>query len=111
MASVDSRDSRAIPTRAIHDPSNERVEIAVDVAPADPDDCTVAVGPDRVVIECEDAPETYERVVSPPSPRHVFDGKRRATYNNGVLSVSLETDRRVRGPIWRTRGTHRARSK
>lgn len=97
MEPVVTPDSQDVLTRVVHERENGRIEIDVDVSPADADDCTVAVGPRHVLVACERLDEQYERVVTPPSRRHVFDGERRAIYNNGVLTVSVETTRRTPG--------------
>ena len=87
------------PVRILYDRAADRLRVAVDAAPASVDDLTVEAGASRVRIEIARDGERYVRVLSPLSAipsRRVFGGGRRAVYNNGVLTVSLETTRRRR---------------
>lgn len=84
------------PVRIHHDRAAERLRVAVDAFPEAIDDVTVEVGPRKLRITIDRAGESYERTISPPSVRYGFGCDRRALYNNGVLSVTLETDRHGR---------------
>ncbi|QSX00131.1 Hsp20/alpha crystallin family protein [Haloterrigena alkaliphila] len=87
------------PTRVLSDRVDDCVRVVVDVSPAAVDDLTVEAGTTRVRIEIDRDGERYARVFSPlPSlpPRRGFGDDRSAVYNNGVLTVSLETTRRRR---------------
>ena len=84
------------PVRVHHDRTAERLRVAVDVFPAAIDDVTVEVGSRKLRVTVDRTGKSYERQLSPPSDRYVFGDDRRAIYNNGVLSVTLETDRRDR---------------
>lgn len=84
------------PTQLLYDSSSGRVDVIVDVSPASPDELTVAVGSSTILLQF-DGEDGYsdELTFSPPSPQHRFDGEHRAIYNNGVLSVSVETATRI----------------
>lgn len=89
MVDVADAQSLSVPERAEYHSSARRLEVVVDVFPADPADLTVAAGPRRLRIVAEHAGETYERVLSPPDRERRFTEDRRAVYNNGVLTVSV----------------------
>jgi len=93
------------PTQVVYDGAADRLRAAVDVAPAAMDDVTVAVGSRRLRIAVDrgesaagglDGDESddrvVERTVTPLPPGLEFGDDRRAVYNNGVLTVSLETE-------------------
>jgi len=83
------------PVRLVHDRSDGRLEAVVDVHPADVDDLTVEASPNQLRLTVEREDDRAERTLSPPD-RHAFGDDRRAVYNNGILSVTLETVPRVR---------------
>ena len=78
------------PIQVVHDRSDDRLEAVVDIHPADADDLTVEASASqlKLTVECED--ERAEQTLTPPD-RHAFGDDRTAVYNNGVLSVTLET--------------------
>ncbi|MDQ2051009.1 Hsp20/alpha crystallin family protein [Natronolimnohabitans sp. A-GB9] len=83
------------PLRLTHDRSAGRLEAVVDVFPADVDDLTVEASAKRLRLVIDRDGERTERTVPAPG-RFVFGDDREAVYNNGVLSVSLETSRHYR---------------
>ncbi|MEY7848904.1 Hsp20/alpha crystallin family protein [Natrarchaeobius sp. A-rgal3] len=76
-------------TRVVYDRSAERLRIAVD-AFADDADVSVAADSSRVRIRLERAGGVYDRTIPSPSHRR-FTDDREAVFNNGVLTVTLET--------------------
>jgi HSP20 family molecular chaperone IbpA len=95
------------PMQIVYEGTNDRVRAAVDIAPAARDDVTVEVGSRRLRIAVDrgervtdgrpgDGPDgsddRVERTVTPLPPGLEFGDDRRAVYNNGVLTVSLETE-------------------
>ncbi|AGB30422.1 hypothetical protein C488_04337 [Natrinema pellirubrum DSM 15624] len=94
------------PTQVVYEASAERLRAAVDVAPAAMDDVTVEVGSRRLRFAVDRAgtdghlgdettttdDQTLERTVTPLPPGLEFGADRHAFYNNGVLTVSLETE-------------------
>ncbi|ADB62240.1 hypothetical protein Htur_3377 [Haloterrigena turkmenica DSM 5511] len=85
------------PVRILHDRTADRLEIVADVSPAEIDDLTVEAGATRVQIAIDRDDERYARVLSPLASiplRRAFGDGRSAVYNNGVLTISLETTRR-----------------
>ncbi|OLZ39689.1 hypothetical protein A6E15_01235 [Natrinema saccharevitans] len=95
------------PTQVVYEGSADRLRAAVDVAPAAMDDVTVAVGSRRLRIAVDRGESAFdghdgdanpesddrvvERTVTPLPPGLEFGDDRRAFYNSGVLTVSLET--------------------
>lgn len=95
------------PTQVVYDGTSDRLRAAVDVAPAATDDVTVEVGSRRLRIAVDRGDSAFdghdgdanpesddrvvERTVTPLPPGLEFGDDRRAFYNNGVLTVSLET--------------------
>ncbi|QCC59261.1 Hsp20/alpha crystallin family protein [Natrinema thermotolerans] len=96
------------PTQVVYDGTSDRLRAAVDVAPAATDDVTVEVGSRRlrIAVDRGDSVEVgdqhgdeqtasddriVERTVTPLPPGLEFGDDRHAFYNNGVLTVSLET--------------------
>ena len=85
------------PVRALYDHTADRLRVVVDVSPATIDDLAVEADSRRVRLEIDRDGERYTRVLSPlPSipARWGFGDDRSAVYNNGVLTVTLETTRR-----------------
>ncbi|ELY54033.1 hypothetical protein [Natronolimnohabitans innermongolicus] len=82
------------PVRLVHDRAADRLEVAVDVLPADVDELTVEASASRLRLTVRRGGERAQRTLSAPD-RRAFGDDRRAVYNNGVLSVSLETVPRV----------------
>ncbi|SDK78508.1 Hsp20/alpha crystallin family protein [Natronorubrum texcoconense] len=82
------------PTRAVHDRSTGRLTVVVDALPAPVDDITVTASSTRVYLRIEQEDTTFERVVSPPVRLEEFTDDREAVYNNGVLTVTVGTERR-----------------
>ena len=83
--------------QVVYDGSADRVRVAVDVDPATHEDVTVEVGARRlrIAVAC-DGDDIADRTVTPLPPDLAFGDDREAVYNNGVLSVSLETVSRGR---------------
>ncbi|PGF16431.1 hypothetical protein CP556_10075 [Natrinema sp. CBA1119] len=90
------------PTQVVYDGRVDEVRAAVDVAPAALEDVTVEVGSRRLRIRVasdgadHDTNDDAERIVTPLPRELVFGDDREAVYNNGVLSVTLETVERWR---------------
>ncbi|MWV40744.1 Hsp20/alpha crystallin family protein [Natrialba sp. INN-245] len=76
-------------TRVVYDRSTERLRIAVDAVDGDAD-VSVAADSSRVRIHLERAGDVYDRTIPSPSHRR-FTDDREAVFNNGVLTVRLET--------------------
>ncbi|MFC6716531.1 Hsp20/alpha crystallin family protein [Natrialbaceae archaeon GCM10025810] len=91
MPSSSRSEPQSIPTQLSYDSAVETLSIVLDVSPVGADDVTVSVGPNVVRISFDHDDDVFERVVSPPTDTHVFDGEREAIYNNGVLTVTVET--------------------
>ena len=82
----------------IRSDGDDSLEVVVDASPAEIDDLTVEAGSTRVRIAIDHGGDRYVRVLSPLQSirsRGRF-GAARAVYNNGVLTVALETTRRGR---------------
>ncbi|WP_440770854.1 Hsp20/alpha crystallin family protein [Natronorubrum sp. DTA28] len=84
------------PTRAVHDRSAGRLTVVVDALPASIDDITVTASSRRIYLRIEHEDTTFERAVSPPVRLEEFTDDREAVYNNGVLTVTVGTERRLR---------------
>ncbi|MFC6769845.1 Hsp20/alpha crystallin family protein [Natrinema soli] len=90
------------PTQIVYDGRADEVRAAVDVAPVALEDVTVEVGARRLRIGVasddadDDTNDDAERTVTPLPRELVFGDDREAVYNNGVLSVTLETVERWR---------------
>lgn len=98
------------PVRALYDREDGRLRIVVDASPAAVDDLTVEAGATRVRIAIDRGGERYVRVLSPlpslPADRRLrrrFGEDHRAVYNNGVLTVTLETTAARSVPVRRRR--------
>lgn len=78
-----------LPTQFVYDSSSGRIDVVVDVSPATIDDLAVAAGPRRLRLRIEVGDDELERTFAPPAPELRFDGDREASYNNGVLTVSV----------------------
>ena len=79
-------------------PDGDSLEVVVDASPAEIDDLTVEAGSTRVRIAIDHGGDRYVRVLSPlvsVRSRGRLDAGS-AVYNNGVLTVALETTRRGR---------------
>ena len=94
MPPVTSEHAPAYPARCLYDRSANRLTIAVDAAPADLGDVSVAAGTGRVRIAVALAETDLVWTVTPPTRRHEFTDERTAHYNNGVLTVTIGTTRR-----------------
>lgn len=79
------------PTQVIYDASADQLRVAVDVDPAPIDDVTVEAGPRRLRIAVDRDAGIAERTLTPLPRDLVFSDDRVAVYNNGVLTVRLET--------------------
>lgn len=86
-------ESQSPPTQLLYDSATESFSIVLDVSPAAVEDVRVAVGSDTVEIGFDHPNGRYEQSFSPPTNRHVFDGDHEALYNNGILTVTVETVR------------------
>lgn len=80
------------PVRLDHDRSSDRFEAVVDVLPAAVDDLTVEASSRRLHLTIDRDGERVERSLPAPDA-YRFGDDRDAVYNNGVLTVSLETKR------------------
>ena len=78
------------PMRCYADSCDERVTVVIDVSPADPDDLRLFVGEDRLVLRVDAPGWTEERAIRPESVATLGDDHE-AVYNNGVLTVTMET--------------------
>ncbi|WP_254762043.1 Hsp20/alpha crystallin family protein [Natrinema marinum] len=79
------------PTQVVYDGPADRLRITVDVAPATVDDLTVEAGPRRLRITVARGDDVAERTVTPLPRGLAFGADREGVYNNGVLTLSLET--------------------
>ncbi len=79
------------PTQIVYDGSADRLRVAVDIDPLPADDVTVRAGARRLQIAVDRDDGVVRRTVTPLPPDLVFGDDREAVYNNGVLTVSLET--------------------
>lgn len=81
------------PTQVVYEGAADQLRVAVDVAPAEIDDVSVEAGSRRLrlIVDRRDGAGVAERTVTPLPWGIVFGDDREAVYNNGVLSVSLET--------------------
>ncbi|MGQ3411324.1 Hsp20/alpha crystallin family protein [Natrinema sp. LN54] len=80
------------PMQFVYEGPADRLRAAVDVAPAAIDDVTVEVGSRRVRIAVDCDGDIAERTVTPLPPGLAFGDDRQASYNNGVLTLSIETE-------------------
>ena len=78
------------PARCFGDSRTDRVTVVIDVSPADPDDLRLFVGEDRLVLRV-DAPGWTESLAFRPKSVDTFGDDHDAVYNNGVLTVTMET--------------------
>ena len=85
----------SFPTRCLYDRTGESMTVVVDAAPATGDDITVAVSDRRIRIGVSRAGDDVSWDVTPPTYRHRFGDDREARYVNGVLTVTVGTERRV----------------
>lgn len=88
--------TQSFPTQAVYDRSTGRLTVVVDALPAAVDDITVTAGSKRIHLRIEHEETAFERFVSPPVRRHGFTDDREAVYNNGILTVTVGTERRFR---------------
>ena len=79
------------PTQIVYDGTADRLRVTVDVDPTPADDVTVRAGARRLRIAVDRDGDVVKRTVTPLPPGLVFGDDREAVYNNGVLTVSLET--------------------
>jgi len=79
------------PTQIVYDGPANRLRVPVDVDPAPADDVTVRVGSRRLRIAVDRDDGVVDRTFTPLPPALVFRDDHEAIYNNGVLTVSLET--------------------
>ncbi|ELZ22129.1 Hsp20/alpha crystallin family protein [Natrinema limicola] len=79
------------PTQIVYHGSADRLRVTVDVDPTPADDVTVRAGARRLRIAVDRDGGVVKRTVTPLPPGFVFGDDREAVYNNGVLTVSLET--------------------
>ncbi|WP_226004303.1 Hsp20/alpha crystallin family protein [Natrinema salinisoli] len=93
MSSSDSSDvaSFPFPLQIEYDGPADRLRVAVDVDPAPLEDVRVEVGSRRLRIAVDRDDGTAERTLTPLPTGLVVGDDCEAVYNNGVLSVSLET--------------------
>lgn len=92
--------------QVVYDGPADRLRVAVDIDPATHDDVTVEVGARRIRIAVARGDDIADRTVTPLPPTLAVGDEREAVYNNGVLTVSLETvPRRREGS--RARGRRR----
>lgn len=86
-------ESRSLPIQRTYEESTGRFTVVVDVFPATIDDLAVRVSSRRARLELDHPWGTFERSFRPPEGRAIADGDRRAVFNNGVLRISVPTDR------------------
>lgn len=79
------------PLQIEYDGPADRLRVAVDVNPASLEDVTVEVGSRCLRIAVDRDNGIAERTLTPLPDGLVVGDDCEATYNNGVLSVSLET--------------------
>ncbi|WP_265108956.1 Hsp20/alpha crystallin family protein [Halosolutus halophilus] len=96
MPPATSAETYSLSARCLYDRSTQRLTVVVDAAPADVDDVTVEAGTTRVRIAVAREARDAVWTVTPPTRRHGFTDEREAHYHNGVLTVSIGTDRRWR---------------
>lgn len=82
------------PVQLVFEGSADRLCVTVDVAPATADDLTVEVGSSRLRIAVNDGPDIADCTLTPLPSDLAFGDDRHATYNNGVLTIILETQAR-----------------
>ena len=78
------------PTRCFADSRADRVTVVIDVSPADPEDLRLFVGEDRLILRVDAPGWTEARAYRPESVAALGDDHE-AVYNNGVLTVTMET--------------------
>ena len=78
------------PLQYCYDSGSERVDVVVDVTPASREELTVLVGDDRIELHV-DGEDGLERRFRTPATDWTFGDERSAVYNNGVLTISVET--------------------
>jgi|GEM_PF-670111 len=86
------------PTQVVYDGPADRLRVTVDVDPAPADDVTVEVGARRLRIAVDRDDGVVDRTLTPLPPTLVLRDDHEAVYNNGVLTVSLETGAHYRSP-------------
>lgn len=79
------------PTQYYYDSATDRVDVVVDVSPAGREDLTVLVGEQRLELRIDGRDGTDERAFRTPADDWCFGDDHEAVYNNGVLTVSVET--------------------
>ncbi|WP_254861863.1 hypothetical protein [Halovivax gelatinilyticus] len=79
------------PTQYYYDSATDRVDVVVDVSPAGRDDLTVLVGGETLEVTIDGHDGTDTRSFRTPSADWTFGDDHEAVYNNGVLTVSVET--------------------
>ncbi|AGB15238.1 hypothetical protein Halru_0611 [Halovivax ruber XH-70] len=80
------------PTQYYYDSATDRIDVVVDVSPAERDDLTVLVGDDRLELTIDGPDGPDERAFRTPSADWAFGDDHDAIYNNGVLTISVETE-------------------
>ncbi|MFC3960234.1 hypothetical protein [Halovivax cerinus] len=80
------------PTQYYYDSATDRVDVVVDVSPAAREDLTVLVGDDRLELRIDGPDGVDERAFRTPTADWGFGEDHEAVYNNGVLTVSVETN-------------------
>ncbi len=79
------------PTQYYYDSATDRVDVVVDVSPANQDDLTVLVGDERLELTIDGHDGTDSRTFRTPATDWTFGDEHEAVYNNGVLTISVET--------------------
>lgn len=79
------------PTQYYYDSATDRVDVVLDVSPASREDLTVLVGEERLEVQIDGHDGIDERAFRTPTTAWTFGDDHEAIYNNGVLTVSIET--------------------
>ncbi|WP_247731064.1 Hsp20/alpha crystallin family protein [Halovivax limisalsi] len=79
------------PTQYYYDSATDRVDVVLDVSPAHREDLTVLVGEERLEVHIDADEGVDERAFRTPTADWTFGEDHEAVYNNGVLTVSVET--------------------
>lgn len=79
------------PTQYYYDSATDRVDVVVDVSPADLEDLTVLVGEQRLELRIDGHDGVDERAFRTPTDEWCFADDHEAVYNNGVLTISVGT--------------------
>ncbi|ELY83992.1 Hsp20/alpha crystallin family protein [Natrinema altunense] len=79
------------PTQFVYEGTADRFRAVVDVAPAGIDDVTIEADSRRLRLAVDRGDHVLERTVTPLTSDLAFGEDREASYNNGILTISLVT--------------------